>query len=462
MINLQPPLAWTAILGFSFLSAVCIFAGLGPVVNLAFPLGAFLVGIFLYLRYPIIYLGFTWWLWFLTPFIRRLSDYYGKYTEPSPILLAPFLVTFVSILTLIKYLSKANNKDAIPYLLSITAVLYALLIGLLNFSVVKVGIIFLDWIVPILFGFHLFVNWQLYPIYRQNLQRVFLWGVLIMGIYGTIQFLIAPDWDIYWLIQSGFSSGGQPKPLMLNVWSTMASNRPFGTIMMAGLLLLFINEKKGVISVPTTSFGYLAFFLSKKRTTWISWLFGLMVMTSTLKPRIQMRVITTLVVTMLCVLPLVTLEPFSAVIGARVETLSNLEEDNSAEARTETYAAAMDQAATSFIGSGFGVPSFDSGVLSSLLGLGWIGSLFYFGGMFISVVKLYEPDPWISNDPFFSASRAITITTFIQIPLGSPHIEVQGMILWSFLSLGLASKKYNAYNLRKPKIITPKEPRIMQ
>ncbi len=446
MINLQPTLAWTVILGFAFLSIICILAGLGQILNLAFPLGAFLVGIFLYLRYPILYLGFTWWLWFLTPLVRRLSDYYGKFTEPSPILLAPFLVTFVTVLTLVKYIPKSQSKEAVPYFLSMTAVLYALLIGLLNFSVVKVGITFLDWIVPILFGFHLFVNWSNYLAYRQNIQRVFLWGVLIMGIYGTIQFLIAPEWDVYWLVESGFSSGGQPKPLMINVWSTMASNRPFGTIMMAGLLLLFVNEKKGIISLPTTSFGYLAFFLTKKRTTWISWLFGLLVMTSSLKPKIQMRVISTLLITVLCVLPLVTLEPFSEVIGARVETLSNLEEDNSAEARTETYAAALDQAATSFIGSGLGVPSFDSGILSSALGLGWVGSMFYFGGMFIFVVKLYEDDPNISNDAFFSAARAITITTFIQIPLGSPHIEVQGMILWSFLSLGLASKKYYAYN----------------
>jgi hypothetical protein len=349
LINLQPTLAWTVILGFSFLSMVCIVAGLGQILNLAFPLGAFLVGIFLYLRYPIIYLGFTWWLWFLTPLIRRLSDYYGKFTDPSPILLAPFLVTFVTVLTLVKYLPKTQTKESIAFLLSIAAVLYGFLIGFLNFSLLKVGITFLDWIAPVLFGFHLFVNWQNYFDYRQNLQRVFLWGVFIMGLYGTIQFLIAPEWDTYWLIQTDFASGGQPKPLMINVWSTMASNRPFGTVMMAGLLLLFVNDQKGILAIPTTSLGYLAFFLTKKRTSWISWLLGLVIMTSSLKPKIQMRVFMTLFVTVLCVLPLVTLEPFSEVIATRVETFSNLEEDNSAEARTETYAEAMDDAMSSFI-----------------------------------------------------------------------------------------------------------------
>jgi len=54
-------------------AALCVLVGAGGILRLAFPIGSFGVGTFLYLRYPVLYIGFTWWR-FLTP-CRRLIDY---------------------------------------------------------------------------------------------------------------------------------------------------------------------------------------------------------------------------------------------------------------------------------------------------------------------------------------------------------------------------------------------------
>ncbi len=440
----QPALPWTIILGFISLSSVLILAGLGKIVNLAFPAGALIVGVFLYFRYPILYLGFTWWLWFLTPLIRRIADYRSSYTEPSPLLLAPFLVTFVSVVTLWRHLPKISKQGGLPYLLSLLAVFYGFLVGVISRSPIQVGIAFLDWIVPILFGFHLFVNWQNYPAYRKTIQRIFLWGVLIMGGYGILQFLIAPEWDTYWLIKSEFASGGKPEPLGLNVWSTMVSNQPFGTVMTAGLLLLLVNPSKGNLSTPTSGVGYLSFLLAKKRTTWISWFLGLLLLTSSLKANIQMRIVITIMLTVICVVPLVTLEPFSDVISSRFSTFTELEEDGSAEARQETYSEVINDALNSYLGGGIGGPSHDSGILSTLLDLGWFGTICYMSGILLLLCSLFQGYE-ARTDPFVSAARATALSTFIQLPLGKPHVEVQGMILWSFISLGIAAKKYYKY-----------------
>ncbi len=445
--SLQPAPAWTAIFGLVAISAALIFAGLGRIMNLAFPVSALVVGVFLYFRYPLLYIGFTWWLWFLTPLIRRLTDYRSSYTEPSPILLAPFLVTLVSLVTVWRYLPKIYKQGAFPYILSLLAVFYGFLVGLISRSPIPVGIALLDWLAPIAFGFHLFVNWQNYPIYRRSIQRIFLWGVLVMGVYGVLQFIVAPEWDRYWLIKAEFASGGKPQPLMINVWSTMASNRPFGTVMNAGLLLLLVNPNKGALATPATGSGYLSFLLARKRTTWASGLIGLLVLTSSLKGSIQMRIIITIILTALCVVPLATLEPFSEFLNARLSTFTELETDNSAQIRQETFSQLIDNALNSYLGGGIGGPTHDSGILSILLDLGWFGTLFYLSGILLllfSVFQGYET----RSDQFACAARAIAFSTFIQIPLGLPHIEAQGMILWSFLSLGIAAQKYNLYQKR--------------
>ncbi len=440
--SLQPAQAWIAILGLACISGLFILAGLGKILNLLFPAGAFTVGLFLYFRYPLLYIGFTWWLWFLTPFIRRLSDYRSSFTEPSPILLAPFLVTFISSITVWKHLPKIYKQGGFPYILSLLAVVYGFLVGLINRSPIKVGIALLDWLCPIVFGLHLLINWQNYLSYRKSFQKIFLWGVIIMGTYGIIQFLIAPQWDIYWLIKSEFTSGGKPEPLGINVWSTMASNRPFGTVMTAGLLLLLVNPNKGALATPATAVGYLSFLLARKRTTWISWFLGLLLLTGSLKPNIQMRIIITIVLTAISVIPLVALEPFSNFLTDRFSTFTELENDTSAEARQETFSELIDDALNSYLGGGIGGPPHDSGILSSLLDLGWFGTCFYFTGVLLLLFTLFQGSE-ARSDQFASAARAIAVSAFIQLPLGRPHVEVQGMIMWGFISLGIAAKKYH-------------------
>src|SRR3712207_6929840 len=44
-------------------------------------------------------------------------------------------------------------------------------------------------------------------------QRAFVWGVLVMGVYGLIQFFFLPPWDRYWMENSPITSFGLPEPL---------------------------------------------------------------------------------------------------------------------------------------------------------------------------------------------------------------------------------------------------------
>jgi hypothetical protein len=95
-------------------SALCILAGAVRILRLAFPVGFFAVGMFLYQRYPILYIGFTWWIWFLTPWLRRLIDYRSGWDEQPIVLLSPFLVTFVTFTTVLQHLPRAYRQGSLP------------------------------------------------------------------------------------------------------------------------------------------------------------------------------------------------------------------------------------------------------------------------------------------------------------------------------------------------------------
>lgn len=445
---LQPALAWIAILGLVFFSALCILVHAGGILRWAFPLGTFAVGVFLYLRYPILYLGFTWWIWFLTPWVRRLVDYQSGWVDPSPVLLAPPLVTLVTFATFVRYLPKSYYQGSLPFILCSVGVFYGFLSGLIQNSNRDALLSLLEWLTPILFGFHLFVNWRDYPSYRQNTQRVFLWGVLVMGTYGICQYLVAPEWDRFWLNNAVLASPtfGTPEPLGIRVWSTMNSPQPFACVMMAGLLLLFSTQ--GNLRFPAAGAGYLAFLLSSARSAWLSWLVALLVFMPSLKARLQMRLIISIMVAAVFVLPLANIEPFSTAITPRLESLSNVKKDSSYNARSEGYSELLSLALSEPLGKGLGstvssdsIGSRDSGILSMLFSLGWFGTIPYLGGIILLFFKLFQGSEG-RVDSFASATRAIAVGTFAQIGLNVVMVGVNGIVLWGFLGMSMAAHKY--------------------
>ena len=443
-----PAPAWIAILSLVLFSALCLVVHAGGVLRYAFPAGSLAVGSFLYWRYPLLYIGFTWWIWFLAAFVRRLVDVQAGWADPNPLLLAPFLVTIVSLLTFAKELPKAIKGSGLPFALCIMGVIYGFLVGLINSPPQTVIVPLLNWLAPVAFGYHLYSNWRIYPDLRQMLQRVFVWGVLVMGAYGVVQFLIAPGWDRFWLQNQTTQVFGTPNPLGIRVFSTMHSPQPFACVMVAGLFLLFASRSS--LRFPASSVGYLSLLLSLARSAWLSWVVALVVFLPSLKPKLQMQLILTLLVMMIVVLPLTTIDPFASVISTRVQTIFSGQQDVSYADRSQGYSTVLRDAVTNVPGLGMGfvlkdtsIGSNDSGILTLLLTLGWLGLLPYLGGLLLLIASLIQSREAM-NDPFMSATRAIAIATFAQIGLNNVMLSSFGMVLWSFIGITIAARQYYA------------------
>lgn len=450
-LGLQPAPAWMAILGLILFLALGFLAHVGRLLILPFPVGSVAVGVFLYRRYPIFYVSFTWWIWFLGALVRRIIDYQSGHLTAGPWILTPLLVTSISFATLVRHLPKSHKEGSLPLILCVGTVFYGFLIGLIQNEVSLTIIMdFLSWLTPILFCFHLFVNWRDYPSYRQNIQRTFLWGVLVMGVYGIVQYVVAPDWDRFWLIESKAISFGTPEPFGIRVSSSVNSPQDFAAIMMAGLLLLFANQ--GVWRFPSAAAGYLSFLLSLARSAWLSWSAGLLMFITSVNARLQMRLIVSIMVAAVFVVPLVNVEPFSTIIHDRVESLFSVKNDFSYQERVRGYNAFVGQAIAEFIGKGMrprigSVNSFvigDNGLLLTLLTFGWFGTIPYFLGLVLLLFKLFQNSE-LRFDPIASVSRAISLGILAQISLTTIFTGGMGMVLWGFLGIALAAQKYYSY-----------------
>lgn len=446
----QPKLiyAWIVIGGFTLLTTLCLFARFSNILQIAFPVGTFFIGIFLYFRYPILYLGFTWWIWFLSPLVSRLVEYQNSLTDPGfrLIILSPYLVTLCTGITFFRDIPKLYKREGLPFVLAFSALMYALLIGLAQGnSLTRVIQVMLSWLPGIFLGFHLLANWQQYPAYRENTQKVFYWGVLVMGIYGIVQYIVAPDWDKFWLTNAEDLQlcCGWPEPFMIRVWSTLNYPFTFGYAMMACLLLLLSHQNTA--SIPAIIAGLLSFLLSQVRGAWIGFAVGLIIFFSSLNLRLKLRLILTIFIIATFLVPLASSGPLFDVITSRILTLSSGQDDGSAMERQRIYAELFNSVIGEFIGKGMGETSIvDAGLLDILNTLGWFGLFLYGVGMYLLFYSLFSYAE-ARFDPFMNASRSIVASIFVTLPFNNSMILLPGVLFWGFGGMVLAANRYYCY-----------------
>jgi hypothetical protein len=422
------------------------FAGKGQLLRVALPAMAMLVALVLHASRPILYVQYTLWVWFLTPLARRIVDWRFEYTDPNFVLLAPFLVSGVAGLTLLRPGLRPNVRIPVAFTLCGSAIVYGFIVGMVMHPSGETVYGLVNWLCPLLFGLHLYLNWHRYGEYRAAITSTFLWGVLILGLYGIYQFFLPPAWDTYWLenvqYQAVNPSFGQAEALAVRVWSTLNAPGPFANIMMVGLLLLLIIRSP--LKLPAAVAGYLSFLLSGVRTAWLSWIIGFLSILKNAKPRVVARVFLSVILLLICLLPLVGDPRVSSVIGDRVKTFTDLGHDESFSGRLEMYRILAMEAIDSPFGHGLsnmtmtrqGIP-IDSGFLTTFFSLGWLGTLLFA----IGTLSLFlgRPRSLGKGDEFAGASRAIMIAMLAQLVSGNIFTGINGAVFWIFVGLNLCT-----------------------
>jgi hypothetical protein len=429
-----------------FLMAALWFAGKPQLLRVALPAAATFLGWLLYRSQPVTYVSYALWIWFLTPLVRRIVDWHFGFFEPNFVLLAPLLVSGVSVFSLLPSNRLVRCRAPVTFVLCGLGVLYGFVIGMLLRPSAEDLFGLLNWLCPMLLGLFVYFQWPLYRQHQAAILRTFLWAVLILGLYGVYQFLIAPAWDRYWLEGVAYSSNsfGRPEPLEIRVWSTMNSPGPFANAMMAGLLLLLVIRSP--LKLPSAVAGYVSLLLSVVRTAWLSWILGFLLILKNAKPRLIARLILSMLLLVACLLPLANDARLAPVIEDRFKTFSDLGHDESAGARWDLYRVMVEDAFHNPFGYGLKTMDnthgkIDSGILALVFSLGWIGSVVFSVG--ILSLFLASQGQTAKTDEFSTAAKAIFIAILAQIVSGPVFVNFTGALFWIFAGMYLAAFRYH-------------------
>jgi hypothetical protein len=196
--------------------------------------------------------------------------------------------------------------------------------------------------------------------------------------------------------------------------------------------------------------GYLNLLLTAVRAAWGGWILGILVVFAASKPKMRSRMAVGFIVLVICIVAIATIEPFSSIVLDRVETLGNIQQDGSYQARVEEYLKILDASLFEFVGNGLGYEKdglkvgFDSGILDLFVLLGWLGTLPYLGGLLIMLVSLPK---FVERhfDAVAVAALAISLGVFSQVILGNVFTGINGVFLWGFLGLLVCAYRYYAH-----------------
>lgn len=230
--------------------------------------------------------------------------------------------------------------------------------------------------------------------------------------------------------------------MAIRVFSTMHSVEPFASVM-TGAALIVLNAN-GPIQFPAVAFGYLGLLLTLVRSAWIGWIAGFLTLFISLKAAFQIRLVIIFFIATMCLLPAAGMGQFSDNIGNRLQSLSQVREDESASGRQDAFKNTIGSALTSFVGSGILRESYDSSLFNLMFNLGWIGALPYLSGMILISVRLFK-SPEGRHDPFVATTRGIIVSCLIRILVNNIVFGASSVLLWGFLGVGMAAVKYHQH-----------------
>jgi hypothetical protein len=442
------------LLALTLCGGVALYAAQhAALLKLAYPAAAFAMGGWLYATRPALYLGFVWWTWLTVPFIRRLIEYQTGFDSMNLAMTAPLAASLFTVFSVLRFGKKLQERTYAPYAFLLAAIVYGYLVGLPKTSPLGATLVLLAWMLPVALAFHLHVLWNHYPAHRKAVQTVMRWGVLVLGVYGILQYLAPAPWDQAWMLASGMETIGRPEPYEVRVFSMLNAPGPFAMVMMAGLIVLFVDGQW--MARLAVAPGAVALMLALVRAAWGGWAVGLGYLAVRSHGALQRRILVVLGVGLVLIVPFLQYGPIAEDVGDRAETLTALGQDNSFGDRVAFFKVAAGWVLSNPVGAGLGstgrgaklndsgLVSFDSGILAIPFTLGWLGALLYISGLVLLLIPLLKVDAR-TLDPFALACAAVVVAFLAQLLFANSFTDLKGIVFWTFVGLGLAARLHHA------------------
>ena len=401
------------------------------------PLGAVYVGVQAKRTNKGVLTEFICWLFFLTPFIRRVVDY--RLDKPEVLVLtAPFLVLLLPLTSVLAVNRKIINRHTAPYLYAIGSVLYGAIVGALSFNFKDAASVLPGWILPVLWALYLYVERKNFESIRASFERVFLLGTFVAGVYGVLQYVLLPSWDAAWMTTAEMVSLGRPEPMEVRVFSIMNSPQILAVFLLVGIVLAYVSKNRWRYFVLVA--GFVALILSSARSSWVGLAGAVLYLAfrGSLKQRLRILAISAGCAVLL--LGLTQIPALSDVLTARFQSLLAPQDDLSAVDRTETYGRVLQLLVEKPVGYGLGVDvgytdaEHDSSLVNIGINLGFPGGVIFllnlgvlsFMLIFFNVRK---------EGPMDLGLKACLVGLLVEIPANNVVAGQTAFVLWSIIGI---------------------------
>jgi putative inorganic carbon (hco3(-)) transporter len=380
----------------------------------------------------------VWLTWLLAPFVRRIFLLSEPFNAAEPLALAPFLVT--GMIVALEYQQVTLSRRARRILLMVTA---AYIVGLpVGFRLAPPAAMFALFAYMTAFGCFVIGYREAQDERRLVLPRLLIATAPFLALYAFRQYFVLPlpEWDEIWQAESQFNSGGAPDEGHIRVWGTLNSPGTFALVMATATFCYLTVRRLGPWSMVgiVAALGGLA--LTYVRSAWLGMAVTLILIVLVSRGGALKRV-APLVLVLAALGPVALGGSTQAALSNRVDSLGNLEGDQSASDRAGTtlilipYAlsqpggAGLGQAGEPTRLGGGGVRVTDNGYLAQMLQVGPIGFMLLVIAIGTVVRSAWRNAWW---HPKRSDLLVFAIVSFFLVTMlaGDQLYGLGGMVFW--------------------------------
>jgi hypothetical protein len=460
---------WIPVAGYATIVILLLVTHHGTTLRWFVPIVGMLTALWVYLHAQFAaFAAFTWCFWFVIPGLRRLAEYQGGGWDPQdPISLAPFMVTGIATLTVVRRMPELRRAGLVPWVLAIGCILYGFFVGVLRSGPLAATHSLVAWMIPLLFGLAVALEWRKYPALAMHTTRIFVLAGLVLSAYAIVQFVNPPIWDRLWVTGSGMTSVGYPEPFRLRVFSLMNGPLLFSVMLCAAVLLSL--SARGALRMAAMLACVVALLLTFVRSAWLITILAGAVYLYALPMRFVRRTVLTIAAMVVLIwgvgqlLPRDISDSVITAIQLRARSLGNLHQDLSYAQRTGFMDQISGVVLEDPLGHGLGstgvsstlgdpptgIKDFDSGIFAVLYSLGWFaGAALLSIAAYVTVRCMRRREP--ANDRTAKAARAIVVGMLVLNIGGNVFEGFAALVFWGFAGLVLASHQWQAAQALRP------------
>lgn len=386
---------WRALIAFFAVTVLLIAVHGGRILEYVYTPMAAVLGIYLFRKYPRLYLLETLIVVCTSAFVRRAAEG-ADIREQSPILAATLVVPFLSIFRAFSF--NFLDKKHLCFTLALLGLAYAAAVGVLLNGTRAVVAPLAIWLMPLVFGIFCFDLQNRDPGIKRFFFQCCLGVGTFVALYGVLQYVSPPKWDTDWLaaMQANGQAGsmGSPEAYDIRIFATLGNAQGAGALY--GLCFLLAAQLSARWwKLPLMALFLYALSLTSVRSAWVAVAVVSIVLLIRAGTRARVQAVLALGLLVGVVAASATTQLGSNII-ARLTTLQNVKNDTSYRERQQGRADALKLTEQTLpFGAGIGwaghyaktlnFAPMDVGIAPIGIELGLVGCLLYGYGLLVVV-----------------------------------------------------------------------------